>query len=47
MNVSTKSFQLLMKKVNGCAESFCVNQKKKNRLDEIPIQPEHFFQKTI
>jgi hypothetical protein len=32
-----------MKKVNGCAESFGVKQK--NRLDEIPIQPKHFFQK--
>jgi hypothetical protein len=43
MDVSTKSFQLLMKKVNGCIES--IDVKQKHKLQELPIQPEQIFQK--
>jgi hypothetical protein len=43
MIVSTKNFQLVMKKVNRCIESFDV--KEKHRLDELPIQHEQIFQK--
>jgi hypothetical protein len=43
MDASTKSFQILMKKVNGCLETFDVKQK--HRLEEINIQPEQIFQK--
>jgi hypothetical protein len=43
MDVSTKSFQFLMKKANGCVESFDVKQK--HRLEEMTIQPEQIFQK--
>jgi exonuclease III len=43
MDASTKSFQSLMKKVNGCVESFDVKQK--HRLEEVPIQPDKVFQK--
>jgi hypothetical protein len=42
-NVSTKSFQLLMKKVNCSIETFDVAQK--HRLDEVPSQTEQIFPK--
>jgi hypothetical protein len=43
-DVSTKSFQLLMKNVNGCIESSDI--KKKHRLDDLPIQHDQIF-KTL
>jgi exonuclease III len=43
-DVSTKSFQLLMKNVNGCIES--IDIKQKHRLNDLPIQPDQLF-KTL
>jgi hypothetical protein len=43
MNVSTKSFQLLMKNINGSIESLNIEQK--HRLNELPFQPDEIFPK--